>query len=247
MVVCSTLGPGVAAQSLSISDIVGRMEGAQEQSRSQFTAHSITREYQLASHNGQKPESHVTAVINSFAPAAMDFTVRKTAGNDRGEKIVQRMLEHERQMRAHPELGRISWRNYGFALIGHDTVNGHDCYVLQLQPKRQSIELIRGKAWVSSDDFVIRKIEGEPARSPSWWLKDLHLTINYGVEHSMWTQLGIVAVAAVRLAGTYVLTSRQVEFVTSTQVAWSGPSRSRPARRSNAQPSVAVNAMPFVQ
>jgi outer membrane lipoprotein-sorting protein len=63
-----------------------------------------------------------------------------------------------------------SSRNYDFALLGRETIDGHDCYVLQLRPKRQTVELINGKAWVDAHDFALRRIAGVTAKSPSLWL-----------------------------------------------------------------------------
>ena len=48
-----------------------------------------------------------------------------------------------------------------FALLGRETIDGHDCYVLQLSPKREAVELVRGKAWVDASNFELRRIAGE--------------------------------------------------------------------------------------
>ena len=68
-------------------------------------------------------------------------------------------------MAAHAEQHEVTPRNYDFALLGRETIEGHDCYVLQLMPKRQAVELIRGKAWVDAGDFTIRRMEGSPAKT----------------------------------------------------------------------------------
>ncbi len=114
------------------------------------------------------------------------------------------------------ELHELTTRNYEFALLGQERVDGHDCYVLQLTPKRNDPELVNGKAWVDAANFQIRRIEGTPAKSPSWWIHNLHVTINYGAVQGIWTQLATKAVADVRLLGTHVLTSREVDLQTST-------------------------------
>jgi hypothetical protein len=169
-------------QVLSLTDIVGRMEQTQKQWRMAFIGYSATREYQLSlqSARGEKPESWVMAEVNSFAPTSMYYTTRRTYGSERGEMVVRKVLEHESRMRAHPEQVSVSSRNYNFMLLGRETIGDQDCYILQLQPKRQVEELVRGKVWVSTSDFTVRRIDGEPAKSPSWWIKRLHITINYG-------------------------------------------------------------------
>jgi hypothetical protein len=211
--------PVRAEQTLSLANIVGRMEQTQGKGRAGFVAHSVTREYQLSSQNGQKPEWRVTAEINSFQPSSMDYTIRTISGSERGETIVRKVLEHQSQMLAHPGLASVSSRNYDFALLGREVVGDQDCYVLEVRPKRQAEELIRGKVWVSTGDFTVRRIDGEPAKSPSWWIKSLHVTINYGQVKGVQTELGATAVADVRFVGTHVLTSRDVAVATGTEVA----------------------------
>jgi hypothetical protein len=232
-----------AEQTLSLADIVGRMEQMHRLGRATFVAHSVTREYQLAAQNGQKPEWRVMAEINSFAPASMDYTIRVISGSERGEKIVRKVLEHQSQMLAHPELASVSSRNYDFALLGREAVGDQDCYVLQLRPKRPAEELIRGKVWVSAVDFTVRRIDGEPAKSPSWWIKSLHVTINYGQVNGVRTELGATAVADVRFAGTHVFTSREVAVATATQVARNRAQYHTPNRSSTVRHDVTDSAV----
>jgi hypothetical protein len=98
--------------------------------------------------------------------------------------------------------------------------------VLQLTPRRAEPELVNGKAWVDASNFQVRRIEGTPAKSPSWWIHNLHVSIDYGTVHGIWTQLATKAVADVRLMGTHVLTSHEVDLQTTTVEAanW-GPKR----------------------
>ena len=86
------------------------------------------------------------------------------------------------------------------------------CYVLQLTPKRQAAELIRGKAWVDANDFTMRRMEGAPAKSPSMWIKNLTVTINYGDVSGIRVTTSTKAVADVRFAGTHVLTSKEIDL-----------------------------------
>lgn len=237
----TTLPLGAHGQTLSIQAIVGRMQQVQEQGRSNFSPYSVTRQYQLSTDDKKQSGSQVVAEINAVGPATMDYTLHTTAGSNRGESIVRKVLEHESAMKSRPEVSEISARNYNFASVGRDTVDGHDCYVLQLQPKRDVSELLRGKAWVDAKDFVVRKVEGEPAKSPSWWIKNLQVSIHYGEVQGVWTQSATRAVADVRFAGTHVLTSRAVGLTPASELAKNHPNR--PAvRRTNPRRAMADTA-----
>ena len=208
------LSSSARAQTLSPSEIISRMEQAQTAARKRATPYTVTREYTLAGEDAQKPKSEVVAEVNFAPPSHNDYTVRTVEGSNRGETIVRKVLEHESKMASQAELYEVSSRNYDFVLLGREMLDGHDCYVLQLKPKRQLSELVRGRAWVNADDFRIRRIEGLTAESPSWWLKNLHVTINYDAVNGIWLQHDTKAVADVRFAGRQVLTLREVDVRT---------------------------------
>ncbi len=209
---------GAVAQSsnLSVDEIVARMQQVESAARDHSVPYTVTREYQLSSDKAQQPRSQVVAQINFVPPSQKDYTVRKVEGSDRGTDIVRRVLEHESEMATHAESHELTARNYKFALVGQEVVEGHNCYVLQLTPNRHEPDLVDGKAWVDATSFQIRRIEGTPAKSPSWWIHNLHVTINYGAVQGIWTQVATKAVADVRLLGTNTLTSREVNLQPAT-------------------------------
>lgn len=195
----------------TLDQVVTRMQQAEIDSRAQSIAYTVTREYQLSAEGAQRPSSDVVAEVNVISPSAKDYSIVKAEGSDRGAGIVRKVLDHEAQMAGHSDQHEISRKNYDFALVGRETVDGHDCYVLQLTPKRQAVELINGKAWVDAQSFDLRQISGTTAKNPSMWLKGLTLTIKYGQVNGVWLQTSTQAVADVRFAGPHVLTSRELE------------------------------------
>lgn len=243
--VCIAMSAAAEAQSAvpSVDEIVARMQQAEAAGRDHSVPYTVTREYQLSSDKAQQPKSQVLAQINFVPPSQKDYTVRKIEGSDRGMDIVRRVLEHESQMATHAESHQLNPRNYQFVLVGQEAVEGHNCYVLQLTPNRHEPELVNGKAWVDASSFQVRRIEGTPAKSPSWWIHNLHVTINYGAVQGIWTQLATKAVADVRLFGTNTLTSREVNLQTATVDA-RNRMPNRPERRSRApRPAIADSAV----
>jgi len=199
------------SSSLTLDQILTRMQQAEIDSRAQSIAYTVTREYQLSAAGAQHPSSQVVAQVNVIPPSAKDYSIVKSEGSDRGASIVRKVLDHEAEMAGHSEQHELSRRNYDFTLLGRELVDGHDCYVLQLTPKRQAVELINGKAWVDAQNFALRQIKGATAKNPSMWIKGLTLTINYGQINGVWVQTATQAVADVRFAGPHVLTSRELE------------------------------------
>ena len=187
------------------------MQQSEAESRDHSVAYVVTREYQLAAAGDSQPSSDVVVQVNFVPPAAKDYNIVKADGSDRGTSIVRKVLAHEARMTAHPEQHEISRKNYDFALLARGMFEGHDCYVLKLYPKREAVELIAGKAWVDANSFAIRRIEGATAKSPSLWIKNLNVTINFDQVDGVWVQTSTQAVAQIRFIGTHQLSSRNLD------------------------------------
>ncbi|MGA2373192.1 MAG: outer membrane lipoprotein-sorting protein [Candidatus Korobacteraceae bacterium] len=221
------------SNALTLDQILARMQQSEAQSRAQSVAYAVTREYQLSAAGARQPSSDVVVQVNFVPPSAKDYSIVQAEGSDRGTSIVRKVLDHEARMATQSDQHELSSRNYDFALLGRETIDGHDCYVLQLRPKRQTVELINGKAWVDAHDFALRRIAGVTAKSPSLWLKDLSININYGQVNGVWVQTSTRAIADVRFAGPHVLTSRELDLRPATFNARAqAPPRSRNQRSS---------------
>ena len=64
---------------------------------------------------------------------------------------------------------------------------------------------MRGQIWVDESSFRIRQIEGVPAKSPSFWLKNLHITLQFAELGGMWVPVTFDGIATIRLFGEYTL------------------------------------------
>lgn len=201
---------------LRLDQIVNRMQQARATESDRSVAYTVTREYRLNAQGSAKSDSNVVAQVNFVPPAEKDYTIVKAEGSGRGTGIVRKVLDHETSMATHSDGHELSPANYDFVLLGRETVDGHDCYVLGLSPKREAVELVRGKAWVDASSFNIRRIAGQTAKNPSFWIKNLNVTLNYGEVNGVWVQTSTQAVADVRVAGPHVLTSRELDVQRAT-------------------------------
>lgn len=235
----SLAGAWGQSTSVPLNEVLSRMQATHMASRDSQGAYIVTRQYVLSDSDPGTPDGKVTAQISFLPPAEKAYTLGRVQGGDRVEKVVRKVLDHENEMTTHAERAEVSPRNYEFSYIRQDLLQGHRCYVLQLKPRRQASELLNGLAWVDAENFRIRQIEGELAKSPSWWVKNVNVTIAYGEVLGTWVQLDSRAVADVRLMGKYTLTSQaldlRTETVTAKNLSTGHPSR---ARRSVANTAV---------
>jgi|SRR5579862_5993143 len=198
------------SNTLTLDEILSRMDQARSAQRDRSLPYTVIREYNLASEQNQTT-SNVVAQVNVVPPTQQDYEIVKADGNDRGESVVRRILDHQAKMASQWRAHQIDSSNYSFALLGRDTVDGHPCYLLQITPKREAVELVQGKAWVDAQNFMVRRVEGTTAKTPSIWIKKLNVTVNSGEVNGVWLETSTRAVAEVRLLGPHVLTSHELD------------------------------------
>ncbi len=191
--------------------IVARMEQAALENRAHYRPYVLTREYRMYGADEQETKAEVTAEISFVPPTRKDFRITEASGSSRGESVVRHILENEAKAAASGNApGAITRDNYDFRLLGKESLEGRACYVLALMPKREDKALIAGKAWVDESSYMVRRIDGELAKMPSWWLKSVHITLDFDQVEGMWLQERTRAVADVRMFGRHLMTSEAV-------------------------------------
>ena len=87
--------------------------------------------------------------------------------------------------------------------------------------------MVSGRAWVDKSSYLIRQIEGELVKSPSFWIKKVHVTLDFGDVRGTWLQTAMEAVADIRLLGSQTLKSELVDYRSDAVVAERTPTLSR--------------------
>jgi hypothetical protein len=221
-------GVSQSAPSPDLATIVQRMTQAQVDARNNVKPYEVTRQYQFFEKQDQgKPDSNIIADVTYFPPDSKQFSIRNATGSGRGEHVVKKVLEHETQMAGQWRESALIDDNYKFAMLGEETLNGRRCFILGLEPRRSSKELLKGKAWVDAEDFRVRQVQGEPAKSPSFWIKKLNVTLSFSEVEGMWLQTGVHADADVRMFGRNILAERDLNYrVSNAMAAKKAPRRS---------------------
>lgn len=225
--------PSDAAES-QLASIVQHLEEAQAHSKP-AEAYLVTREYRLLDTRNSRVSSQVVAQIQYLPPARKTYVIRTRTGSGRGEQVVKRILDHESEMtrrNSHASAAALNQDNYTFTYLGTDTVDGHECHVLGLRPRRKETELIAGRSWVDNNTFMVRRIDGDMAKTPSWMLKKVHVRLDFADVSGTWLQTGMEAVADVRFVGSQTLQSKTLDYRATSEVAvQTQPKRPKPLRR----------------
>jgi hypothetical protein len=192
--------------SLDLNLILQTVERVEQQNPARSRPYELTRLYQAFRADDKKPTAEITAQINFTPPDRKTFKILHASGNARGEKIVRNLLEQETEPVREGHDRDINRTNYDFVFIRKEDFGLIPEYVLHIVPKRKERGLLLGHIWVDAKTFRIRRIEGVPAKSPSLWIKDSYITLQFAEVNEMWITVSLDAIATVRLLGRYTLT-----------------------------------------
>ena len=186
--------------------VVQRMQDVQHQDPAQLRAYEVTREYKVFRGDDKQPTSEIRVQIDFAPPDIKTYKITQAQGNSRGEEMVRELLDRESESAKKGPGSEISRANYDFVFLRSDTVGTVPEYVLRIVPKRKDKYLLRGQVWIDARTFRIRRIEGVPAKSPSIWIKGIHVTLQFAERSGVWIPTSLDAVATVRFLGLYTLT-----------------------------------------
>jgi hypothetical protein len=192
----------------------------------------VTRSYTLFGKEHSKIKSQVIADITFVPPNAKNYAIEESSGARLGEKAVRRILQSEAEAAKDYNATDYSPANYDFRFLYEEQdVNGQRSYVLLMLPKREDKNLLRGKIWVDADSYRVRRVEGEPAKPTSWWVRDVQIVLLYSDVDGMWLQTGMEATARVRILGPHRMLSNDVKYDISQPVATASSSNLTSRRR----------------
>lgn len=192
--------------------IIARMAQAGEQNHAHFRPYVVTVDYKLFGKETVSPTSEVIAELTFVPPYLKSYAIRDVNGTHIGESIVRRMLEGQMSFAKDSGSTDISQDNYDFRFIREDDLNGHHCYVLELLPRRKAKNLLHGNIWVDAKTYLLLRVEGEPVKSSSWWLRDVRIVLLFGYVGEMWMQTSSESTADVRIVGQYKMISQDVSY-----------------------------------
>jgi hypothetical protein len=156
------------------------------------------------------------------APATKEFTIRQATGSKTVLDVFRKLLAGEQEAldEEHQKRTALTAENYTFTLLGYEnSPAGGALYVLAVEPKSKSKFLYRGRIWVDAEDFAVSRIEAEPAKSPSFWIKNTAIEHLYLKVLDFWLPAHNQSVSTVRLGGRAELTIEYRDY----QITGAGP------------------------
>jgi hypothetical protein len=207
-------------ESISLNTLVDAMQSAQAKVRPQIS-YQVIRDYRIFGARNTESNSEVVAEVDFRPPANKQYRIQVASGSERARQVIRHVLDHEVEASTNKNRGQadINRSNYDFTYLGETVVDGQPCYRLGLRPKRNEKDLIVGEALVDQHSFLVRQVEGDVAKTPSWWLRKVHVKLEFAELEGTWLQTNMEAVADVRIVGVHTLTSRTLDYRGAGEVA----------------------------
>lgn len=168
-------------------------------------AYRSTRVYRLEYKgfpSGRKAEMVVN--VKYQAPSTKEFEIVSSTGSKvLIDRVFKKLLQGEREAFEAENQKRIAinQENYEFTLIGYEDAPGGPSYVLSVMPRTKNKYLFQGKIWVDAEQFAIVRMQGEPAKNPSFWIKDTKIETLYVNVDDFWLPAHNHSITDVRLGG----------------------------------------------
>ncbi len=107
---------------------------------------------------------------------------------------------------------RLSVDNYEFRTVRSALLGDRMAYVVDIVPKRDEERLIKGEAWIDAQDFAVVRIEGAPAKNPSFWVRSVHFVHTYRKTGPLWFPETTLSTTGVRVFGDTTLNIHYFDY-----------------------------------
>jgi hypothetical protein len=215
----------IAAQDLghqlpSVDDVVANMMERDNQRQAALHGYTAARHYILENPRHHKRAEMLVSVKVMDNGSKQFETVSATGWGAARHHVFPRLLESESEASLPDvrERSRITPENYSFKMIGKDYINQRPAYVIAIAPKTPNKYLVEGRIWVDADEYAIVRIEGKPARNPSFWIKSVHFVHTYQKSGSFWFPLSDRSVTEARFLGATDLTIEYFDYAPNTTI-----------------------------
>lgn len=208
--IAQTLGTSSVKSPLSLSQVVSKLVEKNAARAQALQSYQSRRTYTLV-YKGFPPglSAQMVADLTYQAPDTKKFTIVSTHGPKLlVDQVLRRLLKEEASAQQKANRKRISLdpENYRFSNLEYRPAADGCSYVLSVEPIVPSKYLYSGQIWVHDQDFAVCRIEAEPAKNPSFWIKSTKISELYSRYGEFWLPKKNTSVSYMRIGGHAILT-----------------------------------------
>ena len=203
-----------AVTQLSADEVMARVFARDSMRESMGGGYSGKREYVLENQRfNKRAEMQVSVLCDVHGTKHFDV-LAEDGWKSANKHVLRKMLESESETSlpsTRPKT-RLVPANYEFRLIGSEYLQGRPAYVIDAIPQRTDKYLFRGRIWVDAEDFAVARVEGIPAKTPSFWTRSVHFVQQYHKSGAFWFPESTTSVTDARIFGTTDVSIRYFDY-----------------------------------
>ena len=198
-------------------EVVARMIARDSQRQSALYGYTGTRRYVLENKRLHK-RAEMLVHITCMKDGSKQFeTISESGWGGARKHVFSRLLQAETEA-SKPgvrDRSRVLPENYTFEMAGIRSIDERPAYEIEVAPKTTNQYLMRGRIWIDAEAYVILRMEGAPARNPSFWTKSVHFISTYGQHGPFWFPASNRSVTNVRIFGNTEVNIYYLDYTVS--------------------------------
>ena len=199
-------------------EVVARMMARDNERQATLHGYTAARRYILENQRHHK-RAEMLVHMTCLRDGSKQFeTISETGWGGARKHVFPRLLEAETEA-SRPGLrdrSRLIPENYVFEMVGTEFVDERPAYVIAIAPKTPNKYLMQARIWIDADEYAIVRIEGKPAKNPSFWTKSVHFVHKYEKRGSFWFPVSDRSVTDVRIFGSTEVTIEYFDYAPNT-------------------------------
>jgi hypothetical protein len=202
----------------SVDEVIAKMIQGDNERQAALDGYTAVRRYVLQNADQDK-RAEMLVRLTCLKDGTKQFeTVSSSGWGGARKHVFPRLLRAEAEASdpSFREQSRLTPDNYSFEMVGQDNINGRPAYMIEVTPKAPKKFLMRGKIWIDAEDYAIVRMQGVPAKNPSFWVKSVHFAHNYQKHGSFWFPVSDESLTDVRIFGPTELRIEYFDYVPNT-------------------------------
>ena len=199
-------------------EVVAKMMARDNERQAVLYGYTASRRYVLENQRHHK-RAEMLVRMTCLRDGSKRFeTISETGWGGARNHVFPRLLEAETEA-SRPDLrerSRLIPENYVFEMVGTEYVDDRRAYVIAIAPKTPNKYLMQARIWIDADEYAIVRIEGKPAKNPSFWTKSVHFVHKYEKRGLFWFPVSDRSVTDVRIFGSTEVTIEYFDYAPNT-------------------------------
>ena len=207
-------GGDVNVAAPNADEVIARVIQHDENQRAALDGYTGLRRYVLENPGHHKHAEMVVRVTCNKDGSKHFEEISSSGWGGARKHVFPKLLEGEAEASraALRDQSRIIPQNYSFELIGTEMMDDRLAYAIAIKPKEPKKYLVHAKIWVDAQDYAVVRMEGKPAKSPSFWIKSVHFVHRYDKRGEFWLPVSDHSVSDARIFGATHVTIEYFDY-----------------------------------